>query len=281
MRRACGASAWRGGAGSTRSRFWLGFPGASSRADRILRDFSARHQGGPVDAGSLPGGARCQRTRGRSRARGARGAGPPYRPLPPARSRPRPRRCRLSLACRLPAGRRPAAAYTSRRSAAAGPGSGRSRLVRLRRPGSASWLPTTYGVSRATYLPAAPRRAAGPPARSAPTPASLSAPPSPARLLRCSGDGGSRELCEARAASRSSRSSRAEAGEAEPPRRPESEPTWSRRRQRSRECSSLWPPAPHPLCSGLPLQLSRCSANWGLDSGNLSCNHAAHRSGPA
>ena len=134
MRRACGASAWRGGAGSTRSRFWLGFPGASSRADRILRDFSARHQGGPVDAGSLPGGARCQRTRGRSRARGARGAGPPYRPLPPARSRPRPRRCRLSLACRLPAGRRPAAAYTIRRSAAAGPGSGRSRLVRLRRP---------------------------------------------------------------------------------------------------------------------------------------------------
>ena len=174
MRRACGASAWRGGAGSTRSRFWLGFPGASSRADRILRDFSARHQGGPVDAGSLPGGARCQRTRGRSRARGARGAGPPYRPLPPARSRPRPRRCRLSLACRLPAGRRPAAAaYTIRRSAAAGPGSGRSRLVRLRRPGSASWLPTTYGVSRATYLPAAPRRVAGP----------LSAPPSPARLL--------------------------------------------------------------------------------------------------
>ena len=94
-------------------------------------------------------------------------------------------------------------------------------------------------------------------------------------------DGGSRELCEARAASRSSRSSRAEAGEAEPPRRPESEPTWSRRRRRSRECSSLWPPAPHPLCSGLPLQLSRCSANWGLDSGNLSCNHAAHQSGPA
>ena len=44
--------------------------------------------------------------------------------------------------------------------------------------------------------------------------------------------------------------------------------------------SSLWPPAPHPLCSGLPLQLSRCSANWGLDSGNLPCNHAAHRSGP-
>ena len=44
--------------------------------------------------------------------------------------------------------------------------------------------------------------------------------------------------------------------------------------------SSLWPPAPHPLCSGLPLQLSRCSANWGLDSGNLSCNHAAHQSGP-
>ena len=97
------------------SRFWLGFPGASSRADRILRVFSARYHGGPVDAGSLPGGERFQRTRGRSRARGARG-------IRTVRCRP-PAGTDWRLA-RMPAlGRaQQAAAYTIRRSAAAGPG---------------------------------------------------------------------------------------------------------------------------------------------------------------
>ena len=165
MWRACGASAWRGGAGSTRSRFWLGLPGASSRADRILRDFSARYHGGPVDAGSLPGGERFQRTRGRSRA-GARGAGYPYRPLPPARSRPR-RRCRLARTPALGRAQQAAAAYTMAvRSGRAG-----------QRPQPAAPSPpprlrlATYGVSRATYIPAAPpRRAAGRRAALAPPP---------------------------------------------------------------------------------------------------------------
>ncbi len=137
MWRACGASAWRGGAGSTRSRFWLGLPGASSRADRILRVFSARYHGGPVDARSRPGGARCQRTRGRSRARGARCIRT-VRCRPPALGLGRA--AAVSLACRLSAGRSgQAAAYTIRRSAAAGRAG--QRLLRLRRPRPA-WLPT-------------------------------------------------------------------------------------------------------------------------------------------
>jgi len=141
--RACGASAWRGGAGSTRSRFWLGFPGASSRADRILRDFSARYHGGPVDAGSLPGGERFQRTRGRSRARGARGIRTVRCPPPGFEVG------RGSLPSRSHAGSRPGARaagggvhHAAVRSGRAGPGRAGQRLLRLRRPHSA-WLPTT------------------------------------------------------------------------------------------------------------------------------------------